>query len=98
MIGWAFRLNVSHSFMNNGTTLTCGCVIGYYWCAAHDIYTRQDRERDPRWTKPEAMVCERSGPPECCSCHISAPCSFCTRETDEANVQSEPRGSKLSNK
>ncbi len=22
-----------------GTRYECGCVQGYYWCAAHDIYT-----------------------------------------------------------
>lgn len=26
-----------------------------------------------------------TNPPECCSCHISAPCSYCTREIDEDN-------------
>lgn len=77
--------------MKNGATLTCGCVIGYYWCGPHDIYTRQDRDRDPRWTKPETMVCERTEPMASCECHVIAPCDYCTRETRESNDGSQPR-------
>lgn len=32
-----------------GHRYPCGCVEGYYWCDAHDIYVKQDRKGDPRW-------------------------------------------------
>lgn len=54
----------------------CGCIDGYYWCSKHDIYTKQDRKNDPRWTGEDE-----------CSCHIVAPCSYCVNnfETNTAN-------------
>jgi ABC-type transporter lipoprotein component MlaA len=42
-----------------------------------DLSAAADREYDRHVTRvpePEA---------DCCSCHLSAPCSFCTREADE---------------
>ncbi len=41
--------------VEKGDSLTCGCVIGYYYCSEHDIYTTQDRINDPRWTNPDSM-------------------------------------------
>lgn len=61
--------------MINGTRLKCGCVIGAYWCGKHDIYVKQDRKKDPRWTTPESII--DYTPPEGCSCHINPPCSYC---------------------
>jgi hypothetical protein len=53
-------------------TLECGCVVGYYWCSKHDIYTKSNLN-DKRHRVRDFEVCE----PEECSCHIFAPCSFC---------------------
>lgn len=44
-----------------------------------ELKSAADREYDRYVTRFEDRE------PECCSCHISAPCGFCTRETkDEA--------------
>ena len=58
--------------------LECGCVVGQYWCSKHDIYNKQDPNDPPHRIGSDVA-------PECCSCHISAPCSFCTRETENTD-------------
>ncbi|WP_152559370.1 hypothetical protein [Tumebacillus flagellatus] len=68
----------------------CGCVDGHYWCKKHDIYTKFDPKDPPPHgvghvrSKPyqDPVVRKMCAPedyvPTSCSCHISAPCSFCT--------------------
>ncbi len=72
-----------------GTKLKCGCVTGAYWCAKHDIYRRQNRATDPRWT---------SGFQDSCSCHINPPCGFCVSNSeidDETECDPEPAYAKV---
>lgn len=63
-----------------GDKLECGCVVGYYWCWRHDIYVKQD-PKDPAWRVADVHRDERSEE-RTCTCFISAPCSFCTNETE----------------
>lgn len=30
-----------------GHKFECGCIAGHYWCAKHDIYTKQDPKDPP---------------------------------------------------
>ena len=74
-------------------TLKCGCVVGQYWCSKHDIYTGNT----PPWgagsrrSKQSARVYneEIDNPdieyrkPDCCSCHLGAPCGYCTQDMDK---------------
>lgn len=56
----------------------CGCVKDAYWCGKHDIYVRQTKKDPPPFGHP---LSENYREPECCSCHLSAPCSFCTGDS-----------------
>lgn len=79
--------------------LKCGCIPDAYWCSKHDIYTGNV----PPWGAGE-MRAEQSRKvyddefyedyderePDCCSCHLGAPCGYCEKtqgkedeETDE---------------
>lgn len=75
--------------ITKGHKKPCGCVVGYYWCAAHDIYHVQDGRTDNRtnseheYDRYAATGTLSDSDPDCCSCHISAPCSYCTRETED---------------
>lgn len=71
----------------------CGCVEGQYWCSKHDIYAEQKIDDLPPhgshtgWGHAEAATKSVlvHGTPEGCSCHVSAPCSYCTREVPDDN-------------
>ena len=66
--------------------LKCGCVVGAYWCSNHDIYSgnvppfgaglRRVSESKKVYDA-ELDLSDRQ--PECCSCHIHAPCGYCER-------------------
>lgn len=70
------------------TILKCGCVVGAYWCAKHDIYTGNvppwgagvKREEESKKVYDEEADYDK---PECCSCHLSAPCGYCERTQTE---------------
>ena len=70
--------------------LKCGCVVGAYWCSKHDIYTGNT----PPWGAGERRHAESykvfkeewqddDRHPECCSCHLSAPCGWCERTQND---------------
>lgn len=72
------------------TIYACGCVKGAYWCSRHDIYNRQKSNDLPPHGDPRGKgKGEKISPsddynyvPECCSCHIMAPCPFCVDRKD----------------
>ena len=64
--------------VKDGTRYDCGCVKGYYWCSRHDIYTRQRPDDLPPHGAGDRDGTVKARPlPEGCSCHLSAPCSWC---------------------
>lgn len=67
----------------------CGCVPGYYQCWKHE---RKERARAyQRLTEKEKAYDRHVDPvgayhedfPSCCSCHISAPCSYCVGDAGD---------------
>jgi len=73
----------------NGLKLKCGCVVDYYWCEKHEIYTGTAPPfgAGNSRSKESAEVLRQELPddykPEGCSCHISAPCGYCTQLEDQ---------------
>ena len=72
----------------------CSCVTGHYECwncrkteleAIEKNLTPAQREYDRLamngWRRDDDDY-----EAECCSCHINAPCGFCTREIEEDEV------------
>ena len=76
------------------TKLKCGCVVGAYWCAKHDIYTGNvppwgagARRASESKKVYDAELDDSDRQPECCSCHLSAPCGYCERtQTEDESV------------
>lgn len=60
--------------------LDCGCVVGFYWCNKHDIYNKQDTNDPPHRVRDFEVI------PDCCSCHIMAPCSFCVNDNPKEGL------------
>lgn len=69
----------------------CGCVEGQYWCSRHDIYRRQKPNDLPPHGDPRGRGRgAKFAPPDGCSCHISAPCSYCTSDEDDEKEPEPP--------
>jgi hypothetical protein len=67
----------------------CGCIEGYYWCSKHDIYNKQNpNDLPPHGYNTEhgkimaKEILENTELNTSCSCHISAPCSYCVGNID----------------
>lgn len=70
--------------------LKCGCIPNQYWCSKHDIYTGNTPPwgaGSQKWREQHEVFKQEweDKAPQCCSCHISAPCSFC--EMSQNNLE-----------
>ncbi len=64
-----------------GTHWTCGTCQAEENQRAWERLTPAQREYDRMVTSPSYGI-DEDREPESCACHLSAPCSYCTRDVD----------------
>lgn len=74
--------------------LKCGCIPDHYWCSKHDIYTGNvppwgagsRRAKESKQVYDDEYFDDMDKEPQGCSCHISAPCSYCVNQTEDEEL------------
>ena len=81
----------------NALVGNCSCVPGQYECGncrrkrRAEAYRRLTPEQKAYDSHVDPLGAYHTDFPSGCSCHISAPCSYCVGYDPDANAEHEPR-------